>query len=154
MNTLLQAEGTVTPSCSKSHITYTLHLHEECRELHVEFAYEPKTLDDEEQAKPLILQGLEQFILDEHRKGYEENWRDFMPLNNLLTLSFDDENGFRGAGHRHDPAQHLVIGAEQASPGLVPGIFPRGQVKVMINVHCVVTEKCRYSLHVWEGGGV
>ncbi|MDF2959587.1 MAG: hypothetical protein K0S39_1322 [Paenibacillus sp.] len=154
MKTLLKAEGTVTPSCSKSHITYTLHLHRECRELHVEFAYEPKKLDDEMKAQELIMEGLNQYIQDEHRKSYEDSWRDFLPLQNLLTLSFDDENGFRGAGHRHDPVQHLIISEADASPGLVPGVFPRGQVSIMINIHCVVTELCRYRMHVWEGGNI
>ncbi|TBL70858.1 hypothetical protein [Paenibacillus thalictri] len=151
MNLLLKAEGAVTPSCSKSHITYTLHLHKECGELHVEFAYEPKTLDDEARSEQLIEEGFRQFILEEHRPSY--NWRDFLPLQNLLTLSLDDENGFRGAGHRHDPVQHLVVTTEEASPGLVPGVFPRGQLQVMINIHCVVTDECRYRLQIWEGGG-
>jgi hypothetical protein len=152
METLLKAEGLVTPSCSKSHITYTLHLNRECRELHVEFAYEPKKLEDEAKAKELIYAGFEQYILEEHRKSFQDNWRDFLPLQNLLTLSFDDENGFRGAGHRHDPIQHLVISEEAASPGLVPGLLPRGQVRIMINLHSVVSEQCRYRIHVWEGG--
>ncbi|SDN71679.1 hypothetical protein SAMN04487897_104181 [Paenibacillus sp. yr247] len=150
MKTLLKADGTVTPSCSKSHITYTVHLHQECRELHAEFAYEPKTLEDEGKAEELIKEGLGQFILKEHRPSY--NWRDFLPLQNLMTLSFDDENGFRGAGHRHDPVQHVTITTEEASPGLIPGNFPRGQLKIMINLHCIVTEQCRYRLHVWDGG--
>lgn len=150
LKTLLKADGTVTPSCSKSHITYTIHLQQECRELHAEFAYEPKKLEDEVKAEELILEGLDLYILEEHRTSY--NWRDFLPLQNLITLSFDDETGFRGAGHRHDPVQHLIIRAEEASPGLIPGIFPRGQLKIMINLHCIVTEQCRYRLHVWDGG--
>ncbi|MBP1964398.1 hypothetical protein [Paenibacillus aceris] len=150
MKTLLIAEGTVTPSCSKSHITYTLHLQKDCDQLHVEFGYDPKKLENEGQAEALIREGLNQYILEEHRATY--NWREFLPLQNLMTLSFDDEHGFRGAGHRHDPIQHLVITSTEASPGFTPGVFPRGQLKIMINLHCVVTEECRYRLHVWEGG--
>jgi hypothetical protein len=154
MKTMLQVEGVVTPSCSKSHITYTLHLNQDCRELHVEFAYEPKKLEDELKSRELIMEGLNAYILEEHRKGYEERWKEFMPLQNLLTLSFDDETGFRGAGHRHDPVQHLIITENEASPGLLPGVFPRGQLSIMINIHCVVTEQCRYRMHVWEGGDI
>jgi hypothetical protein len=152
METLLKAEGIVTPSCSKSHITYTLHLNRECRELLVEFAYEPKKLEDEAKAKELILEGLDRYILEEHRKSFADNWKEFLPLQNLLTLSFDDEFGFRGAGHRHDPVQRLIISENAASPGLVPGVFPRGQLRIMINLHSVVSEECRYRIHVWEGG--
>jgi hypothetical protein len=150
MKTLLIADGTVTPSCSKSHITYTLHLQKECRELHVEFAYEPKKLEDERKAEELIKEGLDLFILEEHRTSH--NWRDYHPLQNLMTLSLDDENGFRGASHRHDSTQHITITTKEASPGIIPGDFPRGQLKIMINLHCIVTEQCRYHLHVWDGG--
>ncbi|TVY10926.1 hypothetical protein [Paenibacillus cremeus] len=152
MNTLLQAVGIVTPSCSKSHITYTIHLNHPVRELHIEFAYAPKDLADEAKAKQLIDEALGSYIQPEHLASYKENWRSYLPLKNLLTLSFDDENGFRGAGHRHDPVQHLIISEEEASPGLIPGVFPRGQLRIMINLHCVVTEECRYKLHAWEGG--
>lgn len=149
MKTLLQAEGTVTPSCSKSHITYTFHLHELCHKLHLEFSYEPKKLEDESHAQALIEEGFTRYILETQRDSY--SWRDFLPLQNLLTLSLDDENGFRGAGHRHDPVQHLTITADEASPGFIPGSFPKGQLKLMINLHCIVTEQCKYRLHVWEG---
>jgi hypothetical protein len=94
------------------------------------------------------------FILEDHLGSYMEHYMDFLPLQNLLTLSFDDEHGFRGAGHRHDPVQHMIIAADEASPGLIPGIVPRGQLRLMINVHCVVSEECRYQLHVWEKGEV
>jgi hypothetical protein len=152
MHTLLRADGTLTTSCSKSHITYTIHLHQEYHELHVEFSYSPKKLEDEARAKAIVQEALPQFILEEHLGSYMEHYMDFLPLQNLLTLSFDDENGFRGAGHRHDPVQHMVISADEASPGIIPGVFPRGQLKIMINVHCVVSEECRYQLHVWEAG--
>jgi hypothetical protein len=151
MKTLLQTQGIVTPSCSKCHITYTIHLHHDCRELHVEFSYDPKKLEDEAQAKALIEDALPKYILEEQLESSLAHWRDYMPMQNHLTLSFDDENGFRGAGHRHDQRQHMIISVDEASPGLIPGIFPRGQLKIMINVHCVVSEHCSYHLNVWEG---
>ncbi|WJH36683.1 hypothetical protein N6H14_13685 [Paenibacillus sp. CC-CFT747] len=129
MNTLLKAEGMVTPSCSKSHIAYTFHLHRECRELHVTFAYEPKTLADEQLSEELIREALSRYLPAERQGAIGDGWKEYSPLNNLLTLSFDDENGFRGAGHRHDPDQHLIIAGTEASPGLVPGVFPRGRLR-------------------------
>jgi hypothetical protein len=152
VKTLFAADGVVTPSCSKSHITYTLHLHAPVDELVVDFAYEPKTLDDEMKAKALIDEGLQNYMLPEHLEASQTNWRAYLPLQNLLTLSFDDENGFRGAGHRHDPVQRLKIASEEASPGLIPGQLPRGQFRVTISLHCVVSEQVRYSLRIVERG--
>jgi hypothetical protein len=151
---LLLAEGKVTPSCSKSHLIYVVHLNRTCRKLHVEFSYEPKKLEDRGKAKTLIQEGIQRYMAAEDREAYTKKWESFHPLSNLLTLSFDDENGFRGAAHRHDPVQHLIIDAEAASPGLIAGPIPRGQLRITISLHCVVTEECRYRLHVWEEGSV
>ena len=149
---LLSVEGTVTPSCSKSHITYVIHLHRPCRELHVEFAYEPKILEDREKSRAAIGDALALFVEESELEASRTNWERYYPLKNLLTLSFDDENGFRGAAHRHDPVQRHIIAENEASPGLIRGIIPRGQLRITISVHCVITDECRYRLRVREGG--
>ena len=148
MTELLAAEGKLTPCCSKSHVTYTVHLPHEIDELHVDFAYEPKRLEDKDKAEPLIRRALERFLPEDQRPRYADRWESYLPLQNLLTLSFDDEERFRGAGHRHDPVQHLTIGRNAASPGLLPGPIPAGQLKITVSAHCIVTEECRYKLLV------
>src|SRR5205814_4763207 len=46
---------------------------------------------------------------------------------NLVTISLDDAAGvYRGAGHRHDQDQSLILGVDAASPGLVAGPLPEG----------------------------
>lgn len=151
MALFLQTEGTVTPCCSKSHIAYMLYLPKLSSKININFMYEPKYLEDKNASKEMIYKAFEKYVLEENRQQYLENWDAFLPLNNLITLSFDDVSGFRGCAHRHDHHQQLVISEHGASPGLIPGPVPPGQFRITLSVHAVVTDSCRYRLKVWEG---
>lgn len=151
MEPLLQAEGTITPHCSKSHITYIFYLPKQSSKINIQFNYEPKCLEDRQTAKEIIGKELRNFILDEECSDYAENWEIFLPLNNLITLSVDDASGFRGCVHRHDHTQQLILSEHEASPGLMPGLIPAGLVRITLSIHAIVTSACHYDLKVWEG---
>ena len=137
MKVLLQAEGALTPVCAKSHIIYAIDLDREISQLWIDFSYSPKCLHRD--------------LLEEQQQSLAAHWEDFLPLKNLLTLSFDDAAGFRGCAHRHDPRQHLELATHRASPGLLAGPVPPGQFRITLSVHALITNTCRYSLRVWEG---
>lgn len=149
MASLLDVQGIVTPVCSQSHITYSFPVPPAFTRLNVAYSYDPKRLEDQEQAKELIEQAISRYVEPHQQPGYLSRWESYLPLQNLLTLSFDDPEQFRGAAHRHDPEQQLHIGMESASPGLVPGAIRTGLWRVTISMHAVVTEQCRYKLRVW-----
>ena len=79
--------------------------------------------------------------------------RSFLPLVNLVTLSVDAPDGYRGCAHRHDPVQTHVLRAEDSSPGFDDGAILAGSWRVVINVHAVVTSPCTYHLKVTAEGG-
>jgi len=60
------------------------------------------------------------------------------PYNNLLTLSLFDPHGFRGAGHRHAPAQEIVVGPAEATPGFLAGPVMAGRWLLEIDCHAVL----------------
>lgn len=152
MRTLILAEGDLNPLCSRIHIPYIFSLPKGGTQLHIDFGYDPKILEDRERSKELIIGSLISYIdTDSERSRLIEEWERFLPLRNLLTVSIDDCQGFRGCAHRHSPKQHLTISQEKASPGFIPGPLTAGQWKATISVHAVVTGKCHYKLHVWEG---
>jgi hypothetical protein len=151
MNDLLLVKGQLTPICSKTHITYSFKIPENCRKLNAHFEYEPKALEDQDIAKKLILEGFEKYVEPRLFPYYQDKWESYSPLNNLITLSFDDPHQFRGSGHRHNPNQQYVLSEHEVSPGLVKGPIYSGVWKITVSVHCIVTETCNYKLHVWEG---
>ena len=147
---LLDVKGQVTPSCSQTHITYVFHRKESTGKLLIRFTYAPKILEDEERSRAYILQSIDTYIAPGHREHARDKWKSYQPLKNLITLSVDDPERHRGAGHRHDPAQLLHLSEQDASPGLVSGIGIAGLWKVTLSLHAIVTETCSYELQIWE----
>jgi hypothetical protein len=149
METLILAEGILTPSCSKSHISYLFNLEKNRDRLEILFSYEPKKLEDREKSKALIIEGIRNYV-DFDQDRILEGWETYLPVQNLLTLSIDDSGQFRGCAHRQGAEQHLFIEKDNASPGLIPGNLTPGQWRVTISIHAVVSDSCKYKLHVLE----
>ncbi|MCZ8511871.1 hypothetical protein O9H85_05430 [Paenibacillus filicis] len=148
--TLLDVQGQVTAVCSRSHISYKFHLGEPGGKLWIRFVYGPKNLDDMELAKSLIYDSIEKYTEPSRIPLVQAKWESYLPLKNLITVSVDDPDNHRGAGHRHDPEQLLFLSAEDASPGLVKGEIPAGMWEVTLSLHAIVTDICNYSLEIWQ----
>jgi hypothetical protein len=148
MMSILEVEGQVTPVCSKTHISYKFYLDQTGGKLWISFAYEPKNLEDREQAKRMIFESIEKYTEADQRERIQVKWESYLPLKNLITVSVDDAKGHRGAGHRHDPEQLLFLSEEGASPGLVRGTILPGMWEVTLSIHAIVTNTCRYKLQI------
>lgn len=148
MNTLFETSGTLSPVASRSHICFTVFLAEPIECLKIDFSYTPKVLLDQEHAEVLRKEGEARYFNDPR---FPNNaLKTSGDLTNLLTLSFDDAHGFRGACHRHPSVQHLYLGKDRASPGLLSGIIPPGLLRVTLSVHSVITKACDYSLCIFR----
>lgn len=147
---LIDVKGQVTPVSTRSHITYSFDLRKPAGELKIRFSYHPKRLEDLERSKEIILEGLEKYTISASPKLDEAKWEAFVPLTNLITLSVDDPNGHRGAGHRHDPEQLLYLSEYGASPGFVSGRLIEGMWSVTLSLHGIVTDLCSYELQIWK----
>ncbi|GGA44091.1 hypothetical protein [Paenibacillus physcomitrellae] len=150
---LIDVQGQVTPCCSRSHIAYRFFLPRPGGKLCVDFAYGPKNLEDREKAKTLIEESVGLYVEEEFQEQAKARWESHLPLKNLITVSVDAPDGHRGAAHRHDPEQHLVISRDEASPGLEHGELFKGLWEVTLSVHAIVTDGCAYSLQIWQEEG-
>jgi hypothetical protein len=146
---VLDVMGRVLPEYSKTHLRIPFHLDEDCRRLRLKFEYTPKVLEDRKRSLELLQQSFDAYLLPEQREPAMSQADRYLPLKNLITLSLDDPNGYRGACHRHDSVQELTLSAEQASPGLMAGTLPAGAWQATLSVHCIVTDSCDYKLQIW-----
>ncbi|QWU16913.1 hypothetical protein SAMN04487895_110175 [Paenibacillus sophorae] len=149
MMMLLNVTGQLAPSDSKHHITYEFRLDKPATAIRLRFAYWPKLLKDEGQAMDLIMKSIDTYIAPEHQSPVREGWRRYLPLKNLITLSMDDPNGYRGSCHRHDAEQNLFLSEQEASEGLLAGKLDLGQWNVTVSAHAVITDRCSYELSIW-----
>jgi hypothetical protein len=147
---ILDVQGIVQPNSSKTHISYRFHLAKPGGKLWIYFAYEPKNLEDREQSRTMIFESIHTYTEPNQRERIQAKWESFLPLKNLITVSVDDPDGHRGAGHRHDPEQQLYISEQEASPGFVSGKIQEGMWHITLSLHAIVTESCRYTLQIHQ----
>ena len=144
---LLERREQLTLADHQTHRRYTFEVPPGCVELRIEVHYSPKFLSARESAELVQRAVTAQVHVLTQRVGRDlaENWaRVFdgaeLIVPNLVTIAVDDANGaYRGAGHRHDQDQALLIGLEEASPGLVPGPLPHGEWALTATAHTVVS---------------
>jgi hypothetical protein len=150
MEKFLSVCGSLTPLQSKSNVDFRFFVSEEQKLLSISFAYEPKALDDREIARKLIEEGIRKYGAAEQERLLK-NWEQFLPVNNLITITVEDPYGFRGCAHRQNPRQEHCLSPQDASLGFIKGrIFP-GPWTITISAHAIVTTRCTYALRVTGG---
>lgn len=146
---LVNESFTVFPKDEKTNITFPFEVKEEVSALKFTFSYSPKRLEDNLRAKTLIEQCIKKDAGDFF--GEYPSWESFLPLKNLITLSVDDTNSYRGCAHRQKEYMEHIISENFASPGFNKGKIIPGTWKAVLNVHGVVTEKIDCILKVEAG---
>ena len=146
---LLSKEFQVFPDDEKTNISFPFEINEDVKSLKITFSYDPKILEDDERADMLIENNIKK---DAGEFAHEyTDWDEFKPLKNLITVSVDDTKGYRGCAHRQDKDQIHIIREDFASRGFHKGKPEKGQWKVVLNLHGIVTETVNCKLKVEAG---
>ncbi len=139
METVLETELRVLPAQEKTNIVLPFTLKKAAQVLKITYAYAPKTAAGEEaeqRAEDCLLRDAGAF------RGEYPPAKDFLPLKNLITLSLDDPNGYRGAAHRQANEQNHIFTETESPLGFSAGALPKGEWRVVLNVHALVTPFC------------
>lgn len=139
MKTLLEKQIKLTPNDEKTNVFLPFEVKGSFEKLFIEYSYSPKLLEDEGKALALIEENL---IRDagEDIENYTDR-KKYMPLKNLITLSLDSGDTYKGAAHRQDSEQRHEIGPGFASPGFIRGKIDEGRWCLVLNVHAIVTDE-------------
>ncbi|MGG3574008.1 CehA/McbA family metallohydrolase [Bacillus gobiensis] len=147
---LFETTSEISSNSSQSHLKHTFFVPKETTNLTVQFHFEPAQLDDNELGQKIIEESFHYYEL-ETENAAKRTLHDF-PIKNLLTLSIDDPDGFRGAHHCHKPTQRMTVSETNSSPGILNKQNSPGLWSVTVSTHAVVTEKCRFTLSVTADG--
>lgn len=138
---LLSKNGVIIPSQSRTNIRFDFEVPDGVSALRVEYKYTPKLVQGREKSVEMISRAAKKY-------GEEINsFDDYLPLSNLVTLSFDDCNGYRGACHRHPNEQSIFISNMNSTPGIINAEVCSGMWSVMLNVH-FVGDEVEYSINI------
>ena len=146
---LLQKEFQVFPENEKTNIAFAFDVAEGTESLKITFSYDPKVLEDDERANILIENNIKKDAGEFAHKYADRD--EFKPLKNLITVSVDDPDTYRGCAHRQDKDQIHIIREDFASRGFHKGKIQNGQWKVVLNLHGIVTEVINCKLKVEAG---
>ena len=143
---LKETETHLRPDDEKSNRYIPFTVPEGTKKLFVTYSYSPKVLEDMEKSYELIKENI---LRDapEDADRYTD-FEEFLPLKNLVTLSLDSPDGFRGAAHRQDESQLHEIGESFASPGFLKGKITAGQWRFALNIHALVTDSCTCRIKI------
>jgi len=147
--TLFETKGVWSQTCSQSHTQYTFFAEEDLYCLYIQLTYD-RTEASEENAEALVLGCIDQFTTNYSREtaaALKQNYKQFGGLKSLVTISLDDNNGFRGASHRGREKVLVKVTPEAASEGYTKGVIPKGTISVTLSVHSL-TGDCPYHLLV------
>ena len=147
MKILLEKTLNITEKQEKTNIVIPFDVPQNVEKLHLSFSYTPKVLMNEDKAKAKALACL-RHDSECYREFKDEDIKKFLPIVNLITLSLDDPEKYRGCAHRHSPTQRHSISLESASSGFYKGEIISGEWKVNLHVHALVTDYCECKLKV------
>ena len=146
---LIEKEFQVFYKDEKTNISFPFDINEDVEGLKITFSYDPKILEDDERANMLIENNIKK---DAGEFAHEySDWDEFKPLKNLVTVSVDDPDTYRGCAHRQDKDQVHIIREDFSSRGFHKGKIQKGQWKVVLNLHGIVTESINCKLKVEAG---
>lgn len=146
---LLSEEFKVYYKDEKTNISFPFKVPEGTESLRIAFSYGPKELGECDRAKMLIENNIKKDAGD-YADEYPD-WKTYLPLKNLITVSLDDTDGYRGCAHRQDKDQIHIIRKNFASRGFHKGRIQKGQWKAVLNLHGIVTEEVNCILKVEAG---
>ena len=140
---VFEVKGNICEKDSKSNIRHSFNVSENAKNLIIKYSYFPKEVESEKKALELIEKGLEKYGIQ------GENPRDFLPIRNIVTLSFDENGKYRGACHRHPNEQTIIISGENSTPGIINKPLESGEWAAVLNVHFAGC-KVEYRIEIEE----
>jgi hypothetical protein len=127
--TFFSKQGKITPQDDKTNIILKFIVPDKTNKITVKYSYSPKQVEDEALASQIIINGMKKYNVDFADK------ESFMPINNLVTLSFDENGKYRGACHRQPNEQTIIIAESGSTSGILNRPITAGEWDVVLNVH-------------------
>ncbi len=136
---LLEINEKITPDKDKTNIIHRFTVPQGIKRLVADYSYSPKMVEDKELAEKGIAEGIKKYNIT------FANPESFMPVRNLITLSFDENGRYRGACHRQPNEQRVIISDADSTPGVFNRRVEAGDWDVVLNIHYIGCDM-QYSL--------
>jgi hypothetical protein len=126
---IFSKQGKISKSDDKTNITLNFIVPDNTTKITIKYSYSPKEVEDKSLASKAIIEGMQKYNVDFADK------ESFMPVFNLVTLSFDENGEYRGACHRQPNNQTIIIADNNSTPGILNRPIKSGEWDVILNIH-------------------
>lgn len=126
---IFSKSGKITERDDKTNIKLNFSVPQDIKRLDVKYSYFPKDIENTELARQILSKELQKYDFD------VDDVTEFMPVHNLVTLSFDENSKYRGACHRQPNVQNIIIADENSTAGIINRPITAGEWDVVLNVH-------------------
>lgn len=144
---LLDVSQKASKAQSKTNTAFPFTADKRYDALLIEFAYAPKKSSDREDSLKQINGAMSVYAPPPYENRYGKA-EDYIPLDNLLTVTLRSPNGFVGCAHRHANNQTHFIGKTRADYGFRKTDITVGGWEITLNAHCIVAD-CGYTIAVY-----
>lgn len=150
INTLIEKELVLTPKDSQKNIPFVFQLNEAYERLVMTFEYGPSHATEEE-SFVVVKESLKHYF---PFKGEITNdvVREFLPVENLVTVSLSYNGEYLGARHTKERTQKIVISENGASLGFPTHAIRPGEWEIQLNAHCVASTEVTAKVGVYVEG--
>lgn len=121
----------ITPEDNQTNICIPFILEHDFEMLEILFKYGPAFATDEE-ALPFIMKMLPRYV---EKKVTPELAQQYLPIENLVTLSLAYEGQYLGARHTKERDQKVVLSKAHTSLGFSEIYIQKGEWELQLNVH-------------------
>lgn len=146
LEVLVEKEWYLTPDDHQKHIKIPFELKQNYEELKIYFEYSPQLVENE-----LALKVIEQAVPKYFKQAELVDLAQFLPLENLITLSVAKEEVYLGCRHHKATNQLVSLSETTSSLGYSPVAITPGKWEVQLHGHAVISEQVFVKLKIIGG---
>ncbi|UUX33471.1 hypothetical protein [Fundicoccus culcitae] len=131
---------------TQTNIKIPFELNQTYTQLTIYFNYSPNKSSDD-----VAISQLEEAVVKYALPGSRpEDYQvaNFLPVDNLITLSLSKNGRYLGAHHNKSNDQTIVISAASASHGFWPVDVDAGRWELQLNCHCVASKVVKANVRI------
>lgn len=145
MTLILAQQWRLSPQDERRQLKVPFRLTRSYQELRLAFSYTPSQVVPAE-ALPVITAALPTAFTATERAKLQA--ADFLPLDNLITVSLACGADYLGCYHNKSATQQLWVTGDQASWGLLPHEIAAGPWEVQLSTHCLRSHLAEVNLRI------
>lgn len=139
------------PSDTASDIPFTFQTPQGTCSIEINLHFEPPSEWNHTICRQPVMQALNTYYVGNQTAFSEDQWMEYLPIKNMITVSLDHGNKYLGNAHRWDSNQTHLFTPTYVAQGFLKPESLCGCWSGMLHIHEIISPQCRVELKIgWE----